>query len=333
MKLLFTTPIISMPAVGGPELRVSNSIKALAKVSELHVFPRCSVNSKTMRFLDATCSGVAHSPASVKYPLIMRAFRKAMSKLFPDTVASIITKLEVQKQTNTIVRYAEAHHVCAVWFSYGCVSYALMRSVKRAAPNLRLICSTYDVIVRPPTHHKRPNLVMMGSYYARESPMVRSARWVIAHVMPRVREVIPQTHLYIVGNGSDKFLKDLESDAITVTGRVESTLPYLKHADVALAPLLFEAAGTKYKVLEAAICEIPIVATPVGAEGLPTGYHKYLRVCTGAEEFASGILETIEKDASAMERLNEFKRYIARDFGLEQLSAEGAAILRHIYAK
>jgi len=151
--------------------------------------------------------------------------------------------------------------------------------------------------------------------------------------MPRVREVIPQTHLYIVGNGSDKFLKDLESDAITVTGRVESTLPYLKHADVALAPLLFEAAGTKYKVLEAAICEIPIVATPVGAEGLPTGYHKYLRVCTGAEEFASGILETIEKDASAMERLNEFKRYIARDFGLEQLSAEGAAILRHIYAK
>jgi glycosyltransferase involved in cell wall biosynthesis len=138
--------------------------------------------------------------------------------------------------------------------------------------------------------------------------------------------------LYIVGNGSE-ILRDLESNNITVTGRVETTLPYLKHANVALAPLLFEAAGAKYKVLEAAVCEVPIVATPVGAEGLPAEYHKYIRVCTGAGEFASGILDMIEKNSRAAERLREFRMHVARDFGLEQLSAEGAEILRYIESK
>jgi glycosyltransferase involved in cell wall biosynthesis len=333
-----------------------------------------------------------------------------MTKLLPGTVASIRDKREVHNQTSTIIRYAKAQQISAVWFSYGCISYSLMRSIRRAAPNMRLICDTdsvwsqfisrelpfeksgarrkeiirktrnkiseerrwinfcdvttavcdadaeyyrniaqdpsairlfrnaidvsaYDVAVLPPIDHKWPNLVMMGSYFnIQESPMVRSARWVVSDVLPRVRAVMPEIHLYIVGNGSE-ILRDLESNNITVTGRVETTLPYLKHANVALAPLLFEAAGAKYKVLEAAVCEVPIVATPVGAEGLPAEYHKYIRVCTGAGEFASGILDMIEKNSRAAERLREFRMHVARDFGLEQLSAEGAEILRYIESK
>ncbi len=414
MKLLLTTPLIGVPPIGGPELRVANSIKALSAISELHVFPRCSVDASTMHFLRTTCKSVVSGPPSSEYlfgkSLPARAFRRVLTGLIPTTFSSIVSKVDVQKQTSAIVRYAEDHQLHAVWFSYGCISYPLMQNVKRVAPTLRLVCdtdsvwsqfvarglpfeasgrrrkaiirrtrskiaeeqqwvqfcnvttavcdadaeyyrslaadpsaisifrnaidvSTYDVVVSPPADHKQPSLVMMGSYYSRESPMAVSARWVVSEILPRVRAAIPGVHLYIVGNGSDKFVKDLESDSVTVTGKVESTLPYLKHANVALAPLLFEAAGAKYKVLEAAICEIPIVATPVGAEGLPNGYCKYLRVCTGAEEFVSGILDAIRKDAGAAAHLHEFRNHVERNFGLQQLSAEGAEILRRLYAK
>jgi len=414
MKLLFTTPLVGVPPVGGPELRVANSIKALAKISELHIFPRCFVSASTMRFLHEMCKGISYTPVSTQYPvkkpMIPRAIRRVATKLLPATVSSIRDKREANEQADTLIRYAETQGINTVWFSYGCISYSLMRTIRRAAPNFRLICDTdsvwsqgicrrvpfekpgakrkeiirkartkvseekqwvnfcdvttaicdadaeyyrnlaqdpsavrifrnaidisaYDVAVVPPPNHKRPNLVMMGSYFnVQDSPMVRSARWVVSDVLPRVREAMPQIHLYIVGNGSE-ILKDLESNNITVTGRVESTLPYLKHANVALAPLQFEAAGPKYKVLEAAVCEVPIVATPVGAEGIPAGYHKYMRVCTGAGEFASGVLEMIEKDGKAAERLREFRMHIARDFGLEQLSADGVEILRYIDAK
>ena len=40
MKILFTSPIIEHPAAGGPQLRIENSIKALARVSNLYVVSR-----------------------------------------------------------------------------------------------------------------------------------------------------------------------------------------------------------------------------------------------------------------------------------------------------
>ena len=140
---------------------------------------------------------------------------------------------------------------------------------------------------------------------------------------------IPGLHLYLVGKGSDEFLKDIVSENVTATGKVEATLPYLKHADVALAPLLFEAAGAKFKVLEAAICGVPIVASPVGGEGLPQGYGKHVMTCASADEFVSAIVGIFRnKGVEQSNRLQEFRARVAADFGLEQLARDAAGILR-----
>src|SRR3990172_4202772 len=40
MKVLFTTPVLEHPPAGGPALRIENSIKALSKVSDLHIIAR-----------------------------------------------------------------------------------------------------------------------------------------------------------------------------------------------------------------------------------------------------------------------------------------------------
>ena len=39
-KILYTTPELLYPAAGGPYLRVENSIKAINKISELHIICR-----------------------------------------------------------------------------------------------------------------------------------------------------------------------------------------------------------------------------------------------------------------------------------------------------
>jgi glycosyltransferase involved in cell wall biosynthesis len=187
----------------------------------------------------------------------------------------------------------------------------------------------YEAAVPPPPNHRRPNLVMTGSYYSRESPMVRGARWIAREVFPRLMQQIPGLHLYLVGKGSDEFLKDIVSENVTAAGKVEATLPYLKHADVALAPLLFEAAGTKFKVLEAAICGVPIVASPVGGEGLPQGYSKHVVTCASADEFVSAIVGIFRnKGVEQGNQLQEFRARVAADFGLEQLARDAAGILR-----
>ena len=37
MKILFITPILGYPPIGGSELRIVNFIKALSKISDLHI--------------------------------------------------------------------------------------------------------------------------------------------------------------------------------------------------------------------------------------------------------------------------------------------------------
>jgi glycosyltransferase involved in cell wall biosynthesis len=161
--------------------------------------------------------------------------------------------------------------------------------------------------------------------------MVRGARWIAKEVFPQLTQQVPGLHLYLVGKGSDEFLKDIVSENVTATGKVEATLPYLKHADVALAPLQFEAAGTKFKVLEAAICGVPIVASPVGGEGLPQDYSRHVRTCASADEFVSAIVGIFRnKGAEQSNQLQEFRARVAADFGLEQLARDATGILRAI---
>jgi len=42
LRVLFTTPVLEYPPAGGPQLRIANSIKALARVCELDVVYRCA---------------------------------------------------------------------------------------------------------------------------------------------------------------------------------------------------------------------------------------------------------------------------------------------------
>ncbi len=414
MKMLFTAPSIVSPPIGGPELRITNSIKALSRLVELHVFPRRIPSASTRSFLQQTCQNIIEGPVnpiSNRRSILHRAVRKIATKVTPGAVSAFDARMDarhvVKRYTELLVHYARSHQITAAWFGYGCISYPLMKSVHRAAPDLRIVCDTdsvwsqfisreldhevsdlrrkviiketrtkiaeekrwvnfcdvtaavcdadaryyrglandpsrikifrnaidetaYELDVAPPPGHRRPNIVMTGSYYSPNSPMVRAARWVHSQVFPQVSENLPGLHLYLVGRGSDRYLKDIELDHVTVTGQVELTLPYLKHANVALVALPFEAAGAKFKVLEAAVCGIPIVASPNGAEGLPQSYGEYLTICHSSGEFVSAILKNIIGEDEQKKRLQQFRALVSTEFGLEQLTDDAREILKAI---
>jgi glycosyltransferase involved in cell wall biosynthesis len=63
---------------------------------------------------------------------------------------------------------------------------------------------------------------------------------------------------------------------ITVTGPVDNVTPYYQQATVAVVPLR-AGGGTRIKILEAAAHRVPVVSTPIGAEGLDvTDGHELL---------------------------------------------------------
>jgi glycosyltransferase involved in cell wall biosynthesis len=81
---------------------------------------------------------------------------------------------------------------------------------------------------------------------------------------------------------------------VTVTGFVDDVRPYLEDATVFAAPLRF-GAGIQNKVLEALAMEIPVVASPLAADGLRTaeGHTPPAQIAQSTPAFADLIIRRL----------------------------------------
>jgi len=87
-------------------------------------------------------------------------------------------------------------------------------------------------------------------------------------VLPIVRRSFPRAELTLVGRDPTERLRRAgRADGVTVTGYVDDVKPYLEQARVFAAPLRF-GAGIQNKLLEAMAMEVPVVASPLAADGL-----------------------------------------------------------------
>ena len=137
------------------------------------------------------------------------------------------------------------------------------------------------------------NIVFVGNMgYA---PNDQATRFFVKDVFPEILKKAPNAHFYAVGANAADTLKALETDNITVTGRVEDVREYLKIACVVCVPLL-AGSGTKYKVLEAMACEKAVVTTPFGSEGLDVAHDDNIMIAKDAKEIIQYVTELLEKD-------------------------------------
>lgn len=184
----------------------------------------------------------------------------------------------------------------------------------------------------PPAPDMRsPSMYLAGTFYAETSPMVRAARWVISEVLPLVQQVVPDITLYIIGNGADRMLEDVKQPNIIITGRVESVLPYLCHTDVALVPLMFES-GTRFKILEAAACNIPIVSTTLGAEGIPVEHGTHILLADSPNDFSFAIISILTNRLLSNALQSNCKRLVHRDYSIKTLMNEANIIINKLIA-
>ncbi len=79
---------------------------------------------------------------------------------------------------------------------------------------------------------------------------------------------------------------------VTVHGYVPDLEPYYQQAAIFIAPLL-AGSGIRVKILEAMARGIPVVTTPIGAEGLDVENRKHLIVVSDPREFAACVQELI----------------------------------------
>jgi glycosyltransferase involved in cell wall biosynthesis len=116
----------------------------------------------------------------------------------------------------------------------------------------------------------------------------RAAQNFLYQQFPIILKVFPNAKVYVVGSDPPDSLLRLASNSIFITGFVEDPTEYFELASVGIAPLS-EGAGIKLKVLEMLSAGMPVIASPIGAEGIKNSSNLSICECKNFAEFICNL--------------------------------------------
>jgi polysaccharide biosynthesis protein PslH len=209
-----------------------------------------------------------------------------------DRLAELYRRNDRINSAQSSRRYADVHRLreqrCLRSFDgvFVCSSddAALLRKTYRCSALVLPNTVTMPPVVRS-TRHETLTILFVGSmdYHPNEDAALQLADVVLPCIH---RSGQCPAQLLIVGNRPrDSVLALRSRRGITVTGAVDSVTPYYRQATVAVVPLR-AGGGTRIKILEAAAHRVPVVSTPLGAEGLEVVDGRELLIAHSPEQMA-----------------------------------------------
>ncbi|MEA2743715.1 MAG: hypothetical protein QOG25_2086 [Acetobacteraceae bacterium] len=158
-------------------------------------------------------------------------------------------------------------------------------------------------------------------------PNEDAAVWFATEILPLIRAEVPAAYLSIIGSNPTARVKGLSTDGIDVIANVtdaELQAAY-DRARVAVVPLRC-GAGVKLKVVEALRAGVPLVTTPVGAQGLP-GLWQIVPVEDDAALFAAAVIALLRDDAEWNSRSRQQVDFARARFSRAAMTASLLAAL------
>jgi len=156
IKILYTTALLEHPAAGGPQISVETCIKALSRVSDLHVISRVPLHSiggsEAQRFYEKYCTAFLYSPSARLLPKnkhLLRAKRRWIK----------LTNQEVK----FILKYFDENKMDVIWCDRVldlAASFDFFCGIKLKRPEIKVVGDTCAVqsrfILRELPYQKSP---------------------------------------------------------------------------------------------------------------------------------------------------------------------------------
>lgn len=164
-----------------------------------------------------------------------------------------------------------------------------------------------------------PTLLFVGGF--NHAPNRDGIIWFVKEVLPIVQSVIPSLRLVIAGSKPPPNVHALANDDIIVTGFVTDAVlgQFYAEASLAIAPLRY-GAGVKGKVIEALSKGVPLVTTPVGAQGL-SNPEEFMFMGSTTEDFAEAVIFALTNRDEAYIRANAGIDYVSENFCVDVLKS------------
>jgi len=147
--------------------------------------------------------------------------------------------------------------------------------------------------------------------------------WLCEEILPRLRERHPGMTVTLAGTDPPRSIRRLASATVDVPGYVEDLDALMASRRVFVAPLRY-GAGVKGKIVHALAAGIPVVTTPIGAEGIFE--EGDARAGRTADEIVERVIEVYD-DAARWQESAASGRAIAARFSPAAVDAQLADAL------
>lgn len=229
------------------------------------------------------------------------------------------------------VEFSIMHNCEAVYYP-STMEEEEIRRLDPSIPVKSVSVYSYDTFREPSSipgdFNARKGFLFVGGFAHR--PNVDAMQWFVQEIYPQIRALLGdeagQIPFYIAGSQAPKQITDLhETDGqgnpgpIQVKGFVsdEELQRLYDSCRLVVCPLRF-GAGVKGKVIEAAYNGIPMITTPIGAEGIPE-IRSVVAVEEDAAAFARRAVEWYRDTGKLAEISEQTQRYIREYFSMDAL--------------
>lgn len=176
---------------------------------------------------------------------------------------------------------------------------------------------------------KRNDIMFIGGFL--HDPNVDAVKYFISEILPKIKQKIPNVKFFIIGSNPTEEIMKLASDDVIVTGFVKDLQPFYEKCRVMVAPLRY-GAGIKGKVTQSLTKGLPLVTTPIGAEGMNLVDGKHCMISENPNEFAEKTIQ-VHNDEKLWSHLSKNGIDIAQEYSAEKAKACFELIFSSLHQK
>ncbi len=273
-------------------------------LSRLPVALQCARSLR--RYTNATLLFYGHDISYVRLGLEAKVTRSLLTRFD----ASLIRRLEhgIWRRVDVILypspdEAAQVRALLPAKPAYSVPAFAIERFTVDAASNLA----------------DRRDILFVGGFGHR--PNVDAASWFAKEIFSRIAQERPDVVWHLVGANPTADVFALGGPRIRIVGQVseEELSAYYRRCRVVVVPLRF-GAGVKGKVVEACSYGVPVVMTPIGAQGL-CGVESIAKVAEEPGAFASSVLSLLTDDAAWRRMSAQEVEFVRKRFSIEAMRA------------
>ncbi len=159
---------------------------------------------------------------------------------------------------------------------------------------------------------KKPNQIILATTYQWRHN-IDAVKWFIEQVMPDLRKINPDITLILIGKDQPKWLSKYSGLGVKPLGYVAQVQPYLNESAVYVAPL-FVGGGIRIKIIEAMAMELPVVATPLAAEGINAKPEDGLILSDDKDSFIKNILFLVKNPLYTKSLGKNARKFVTKEF-------------------